>query len=71
MEGGAADEGEDVTRISESSYRRLRKLTMEGGFNLRKYIYVGGRLKPPEVELPPGPYIPPVVTPQGILIKNK
>ena len=35
----------------------LRKLTMEGGLNLRKYIYVGGRLKPPEVELPPGPYI--------------
>ena len=38
----------------------LRKLTMEGGLNLRKYIYVGGRLKPPEVEVPPGPYIPPV-----------
>ena len=36
------------------------KLTMEGGLNLRKYIYVGGRLKPPEVEVPPGPYIPPV-----------
>ena len=38
----------------------LRKLTMEGGLNLRKYIYVGGRLKPPEVEVPPGSYLPPV-----------
>ena len=34
---------------------------MEGGLNLRKYIYVGGRLKPPEVEVPPGPYLPPVI----------
>ena len=39
----------------------LRKLTMDGGLNLRKYIYVGGRLKPPEVEVPPGSYLPPVV----------
>ena len=37
----------------------LRKWTMEGGLNLQKYVYIGGRLKPPEVEVPPGPYLPP------------
>ena len=30
----------------------LRKWTMEEGLNLRKYTYVGGWLKPPEVEVP-------------------
>ena len=38
----------------------LRKWTMEGGLNLQKYVYIGGRLKPPEVEVPPGSYLPPV-----------
>ena len=41
---------------------------MGGGLNLRKYIYFGGWLKPAEVEAPPQPYLPPVLSEFGVVI---